>query len=51
MQNRMTKWLEIRALRRTTTPVILRQLTDLILLRHDCSEDILSDNGNLKAVN
>jgi len=36
MQDRMTKWLEIRAIRRATTPIILQQINEAIILRHGC---------------
>ncbi|EZA62953.1 hypothetical protein X777_11969 [Ooceraea biroi] len=45
MQDRFTKWVEIRPIRRTTASTILAALTDAIILRHGCPEEILTDNG------
>lgn len=45
MQDRFSKWLEMRPLRQATTSHILRSLTEAVILRHGCSAEILSDNG------
>lgn len=45
MQDRFTKWVEIRELRRATTPNILKHFTEIIILRHGCPSEVLSDNG------
>jgi hypothetical protein len=45
MQDRFTKWLEMRALRRATAQNVTDALTKAIILRHGCPEEILSDNG------
>lgn len=44
MQDRFSKWVEMRPLRRATTPNILREVTEAISLRHECLGEILSDN-------
>ena len=45
MQDRFTKWLEMRPLRRATAANVTQVLTDAIILRHGCPEEVLSDNG------
>ena len=45
MQDRFTKWLEMRALRQATAANVTRALTEAIILRHGCPEEVLSDNG------
>lgn len=45
MQNCFSKWVEMRPLRWATTPNILRDLTEAIVLRHRCLDEVLSDNG------
>lgn len=45
IQDRFTKWLEICAIRQATTSTITKHLTEAIILRHGCPEEILTDNG------
>lgn len=45
MQDRFTKWTEIRPLRRATATDVLQHITKAIVLRHGCPEEVLSDNG------
>ncbi|XP_039306054.1 uncharacterized protein K02A2.6-like [Solenopsis invicta] len=45
MQDRFTKWLEMRALRRATAANVATALTKAVILRHGCPEEIWSDNG------
>jgi len=45
MQDRFTKWVEMRPLRRATAPAVTTAITEAIILRHGCPDVILSDNG------
>ncbi|XP_036142095.1 uncharacterized protein K02A2.6-like [Monomorium pharaonis] len=45
MQDRFTKWLEARTLRRATAKNVVEKLTGAVILQHGCPEEILSDNG------
>ena len=45
MQDRFTKWLEMRALRRATAANVTSALTEAVILRHGCPEEVWSDNG------
>lgn len=45
MQDRFSKWVEIRPLRRATTPAIIQTIIEAIILRHGCPIELLSDNG------
>ncbi|XP_036143394.1 uncharacterized protein K02A2.6-like [Monomorium pharaonis] len=45
MQDRFTRWLEVRTLRRASASSVVSSLSEAIILRHGCPEKILSDNG------
>lgn len=45
MQDRFTKWLEIRPLRRATASTITREVANTIIYRHGCPNELISDNG------
>lgn len=45
MQDRFTKWFEMRPLRRATARSITEHLTEAVILRHGSPKEILTDNG------
>ena len=45
MQDRLTKWIELRALRKATGVAIGRALQEQVILRFGCPRAIVSDNG------
>ncbi|XP_076299573.1 uncharacterized protein LOC143218325 [Lasioglossum baleicum] len=45
IQDRVTKWIEIRALRKATGPAITRAIRELVILRHGCPDVLVTDNG------
>lgn len=46
MQDRFTKWLEMKPLRKTTARAVTQRITEEIIYRHWCSDIIISDNGS-----
>lgn len=45
MQDRFTKWIELRPLRKATGPSVTRAVLEQVILRHGCPKIIVSDNG------
>lgn len=45
MQDRLTKWIEVAALRKATGENITRKIKEAIVLRHGCPRTIITDNG------
>ncbi|XP_076660579.1 uncharacterized protein LOC143363937 [Halictus rubicundus] len=45
MQDRYTKWVELRPLRRATSGAIIQAVRELIVLRHGCPAVFVTDNG------
>ena len=45
MQDRFTKWVELRPLRKATSQVVATAIRDQVCLRHGSSRIIVSDNG------
>lgn len=45
MQDRFSKWVELQPLRRATAPGVTKAITERIIYRHGCPEQIISDNG------
>lgn len=45
MQDRFTKWVEVRQLRKTTSHAVVTAMEDQIFLRHGCPNTIRSNNG------
>lgn len=45
MQDRYTKWLEMRPLRKATASAVTRGIADDIIYRHGCPDTLISDNG------
>ncbi|GLV33171.1 hypothetical protein CBL_10518 [Carabus blaptoides fortunei] len=44
-QDRMTKWVECRALRKATATTITKALRELVITRHGCPQTLITDNG------
>lgn len=45
MQDRFTKWIELKPLRRATSFTAIKALKELIIYRHGCPRTLVSDNG------
>ncbi|XP_018403330.1 PREDICTED: uncharacterized protein K02A2.6-like [Cyphomyrmex costatus] len=45
MQDRFSKWVELRPLRRATATAVTQALAEDVILRHGCPEIVISDNG------
>ncbi|XP_076300585.1 uncharacterized protein LOC143218903 [Lasioglossum baleicum] len=45
IQDRFTKWIELKPLRRATGPAITRAIRELVVLRHGCPNVLVTDNG------
>lgn len=45
MQDRFTKWVELRPLRKATGPAVSRAILEQVILRHGCPKTIVTDNG------
>ncbi|XP_018359902.1 PREDICTED: uncharacterized protein K02A2.6-like [Trachymyrmex cornetzi] len=45
MQDRFSKWVELRPLRRATAPAVTQAIAEDVILRHGCPESVISDNG------
>jgi hypothetical protein len=45
MQDRLSKWLELAALRKATSANVVAKVRQRIILRYGCPETIISDNG------
>lgn len=50
MQDRFSKWLEIRPLRKATASAVTKTITEQVVYRHGCPDVLITDNGTqLKA--
>nr|XP_034194962.1 uncharacterized protein LOC117611144 [Osmia lignaria] len=45
IQDRFTKWIELRPLRRATGPAVAKALRELVILRHGTPRAVTTDNG------
>ena len=45
MQDRFTKWVEIKPLRKASARAIVTAFKDLIVMRFGCPREVVSDNG------
>ena len=44
-QDRLTKWVQLRPLRKATSQAVATAIMDQVCLRHGCPRTIVSDNG------
>ncbi|KMQ92328.1 reverse ribonuclease integrase [Lasius niger] len=45
MQDRFSKWIEMVPLRRATTENLAREVTQRLIYRHGCPQQLITDNG------